>query len=132
MQKLLCAFIGDIDEFYQVLRPILEEFFYDFGKHFFISNDQINRRRNTIYRKIVNSKACTRNPFKRQMMIELVSDIESCIVDSSKSLYQDQYIYSGSYTDTVENRRKLFVNFIKNYIYRLFLIDEKVSELLKK
>lgn len=126
-KERITSFIGDIDDFHDWLKLKLEEFFVDFGAHFFTTNQRINRRRCIAYRKIV--KSIKRNPFKRKMMIELDSDIESCIVNELRMVYDNtDYIYSGAYTDTVENRRMLFLSFIKNYVYRLFLINEKVSD----
>lgn len=92
-------FIGDIGNFYEWLKPKLYKFFENY---------------NYVYESVVKSKSCKRIAFKRKMMKELYLDISAFISDGN---------FVGKYTDTEKNRLILFFNCIKNYIYRLFLIN---------
>lgn len=114
-ERFIESCIGKIDDFRDWLDPELYEFFRDFGARYFCSsNERINRRRYFAYEKIVKSKLCKRDSFKRAMMKELLLDL---------SAFKHNAEFSGPFTDTEVNRRKLFLNCIKNYVYRLFLID---------
>lgn len=114
-ERLFNSFIGDIDDFYSWAKPKLEEFFQTFNKNYLLSPDErINRRRYYEYEVIVKSKTFKQTSFKKKMMKSLKLDIASCLQDGE---------YSGEYTDTEEHRRILFLNFIKTYVRRLFLID---------
>lgn len=113
-KTLITSFIGYIDEFYNWLKPKLEEFFEHFDTHFRTKNERINRRRYYRYESIIKSKSCKRRAFKREMMNEIKLDIISFLKDGE---------YVGEYTDTEENRRMLLLNCIKDYVYRSFLID---------
>lgn len=102
--------IGGITDFHDYLKPKLVEFFTDFDKTFFFTqSERKNHRRFYRYESIVKSKLCRRDSFKRKMMKELFPDI--ALINKYESF------------DTQENRRILFLNCIKNYVHRLFLID---------
>lgn len=114
-KRFIVSCIGKLDVFRDWLDLELEDFFEDFGTRYFCTtNERINRRRYFAYEKIVKSKLCRRDSFKKAMMQELLLDLTAFIHDGD---------FSGEFTDTEANRRMLFLNCIKNYVYRLFLID---------
>lgn len=106
--------VGNIDDFRKWLSPQLDAFFVDFERSYFHTlNERINHRRQYAYEKIVKLKTCKRASFKRKMMEEFNLDLIS-------------FLHHGIFleeTKTEINRRNIFLNCIKNYIYRLFLID---------
>lgn len=114
-ERFIESCIGKIDAFHDWLDVELYDFFKDFGTRYFSSsNERINRRRHLAYEKIVTSKLCKRDSFKKTMMQDLLLDLTAFIHNAE---------FSGEFTDTEENRRMLFLNCIKNYVHRLFLID---------
>lgn len=114
-KRLFNSFIGNIDGFHSWAKPKLDDFFTSFVKdHFLSSNERVNRRRHFEYEEIVVSKSYKKNTFKKKMMEAIKLDIASCLNEDGE--------YAGECTDTEENRRLLFLNFIKNYVLRLFLI----------
>lgn len=111
----LASFIGDIEDFHNWLKPKLDEFFKGFYMRYFCTqNSRINRRRHYIYQNVVKSKSCKKAVFRKKMMKELDLDRRSFIKDG---------VYDGEYTDREETRRILYLNCIKNYVHRLFLIN---------
>lgn len=108
--------IGELKDFHDWLEPRLEEFFTDFGVKYFCTPDKrMNQRRYYAYKNIVKNKSCKRKLFKRRMMKEFYLDITSFRRDGD---------FVGEYTQTEASRRILFFAGIKNYVFRLFLIDE--------
>lgn len=123
LKERIIAFVGDIDEFHDWLKPKLDEFFAygNFDKYFLTPDERINQRRSIAYDKIFLSRLCKRKTFKRQMMIELDLDMESCI---KRGRISGEYSYFGEGMENIENRRMFMLNCIKNYVHRLFLIYE--------
>lgn len=108
-------FIGDIECFGEWMEPEFLNFIKNVEQQNFHTNDEwMNRRRLLAYEDIVNSRQCSRNDFKARMMTSLKLDIEA---------FQMRAYFVGDYTDTEEGRRFLFLNCIKNYINRLFLVE---------
>lgn len=118
----LTSFIGEIDDFHKWLQPKLNDFFEDFDKHFFTTNDRMNRRRLIAYDSIIKFKLCKRLPFKKQMMRELDLDIES-FIKYAEEVYGDYTYFEEAGAE--EDRRLLFFSCIKNYVHRLFFISEE-------
>lgn len=113
--KRINSFIGDIDDFYSWVKPKLEEFFETFNEFFLFSPDeQIKRRRYYEYVAMMKSKTFKKATFKKRMIESLKLDIASCVQDGE---------HSGEYPYPEEQRRIIFLNFIKNYVQRLFLMD---------
>lgn len=118
------SFIGEIDEFHDWLKPKLEELFNDFNKYFFTSIERMNRRRMLAYEDIVKCNWCNRLLFKRQMMKELKIDMDSYIKNCRLSNGEIRCTFLKKNMDTEEGRRLVFFKCIKDYVHRLFLIND--------
>lgn len=113
-KRLFESFIGNIDDFHTWAKPKLDQFFASLDKSYLTKeNERVNRRRYFSYEEIVLSNKYKRTPFKKKMMEQIILDIAACLKDG---------VYVGEHMDTEEHRRLLFLNFIRNYVLRLFLI----------
>lgn len=117
------SFVGDIDEFHDWLELKLDEFFKTFYKdYFYTSDERWNKRRQMIYdRVLVGSKMCKRLTFKRKMVNELNLDIIAFYKHDGDGGY------FGEHAQTEGGRQILVLNCIKNYIFRLFLINQNCT-----
>lgn len=106
--------LGFASSFYNWLEPKLKEFFDSFNAFFKTKNERVNNRRIMEYKTIITDEECNLRSFRKKMAKHLIKDI-CAMVNSRKDGSEDK--------STEEKRRIIFFNCIKNYIYRLFLIE---------
>lgn len=111
VDRCLRKVIGEISQFHVWLRPKLDEFFENFFENFHMDDDRLNTRRFYPYESLILKNGCKNKRFKKKMVEELHLDM--CSMLESK--------------ENDENRRIIFLNCIKNFVYRTFGINKNCT-----
>lgn len=107
--------VGDVDKFHDWLRPRLMFFFQSFYSLLQTGQKRANKRSHYVYSNLILEKVCKRKTFRKKMANEFLLDLLAMTDSETKTFYEG--------LDTEVKRRIAFLNCIKNYVYRLFLIN---------
>lgn len=108
--------IGNLSNFRAWMQPQLTDFFEGLSEFFHTENKRVNERRRYSYQDLIIQKKCKLLSFKKKFAKEVYLDMLS-ILGPEFGIYCEN-------TDTLEKRRIIVLNNIKNHVYRLFLINE--------
>lgn len=108
LDRCMRSVIGEINPFHTWLKPQLTEFFESFFENFHTDDDRLDTRRFYPYENLILKNGYKHKSFKKKMVDELYLDICSMFVSK----------------ESEENRRIMFLNCIKNFTYRTFMINK--------
>lgn len=109
--------VGNMESFHSWLESKLVDFFIELDGFFQTDDARVNKLRYYPYKAIILKRGYETKCFRKKMANEIFLNISSMTGG-------EDGVFLGKNTSTEEGRRTIILNAIKNYVYRIFLINK--------